>query len=105
MRVPLRQAGASSVGGADEARSQAYSINDLQNIANPGGAVPNVLGFHRFAPPYAALPYTEVAGDDLYVNALLNFGYGPLEIDNIRIGDNLITNYQVTAGDGGRCRG
>ncbi|KAB2937399.1 host specificity factor TipJ family phage tail protein [Hyphomicrobium sp.] len=92
--VPLRQAGASSLGGSDEARSQAYSINGLQNIANPGGAVPNVLGFHRFAPPYAALPYTEVAGDDLYVNALLNFGYGPLEIDNIRIGDNLITNYQ-----------
>lgn len=96
--VPLKQPGAPALAGiasgsGSEGRSQAYSINGLQNAANPGGAIPNVLGFHRFAPPHGALPYISVGDDNLYVNALLNFGYGPLEITNLRLGDNLLSNF------------
>ncbi len=40
--------------------------------------MPSVLGFHRYAPVYAALPFTEAVGDDRFVTAAFCFGYGPL---------------------------
>lgn len=88
--VPLKTPDA---GGIGKAASPTYSINGLQNASNPNGVIPNVLGRERFAPPYAARPYTEVIGDDQYVIASFNFGYGPLEIDNHRLGDNSINVY------------
>jgi hypothetical protein len=87
--IPQQPAIGASVGDT----SATFSVNGFQNSASPGGAIPNVLGFHRCAPPYAALPYTEISGNNQYIVALFNFGYGPLEISNVRLGETLISNF------------
>ena len=95
--IPVKAAALAGAQGAvsdsSNSPSQAYSISGMRNALSPGGIIPNVLGRHRFAPPYAALPYTESSGDDQYVIAAFNFGYGPLEIDNVKIGENSIDAY------------
>ncbi|GAA4218658.1 hypothetical protein GGQ68_002520 [Sagittula marina] len=70
-------------------RSQedAYSISGWRNQARPGEPIPLPLGRIRAAPVFIAPPYTEVVGDDQYLRALFCFGYGPLKISDIRIGD------------------
>lgn len=75
-------------------QSQAvYAINGFQNQPNPDGVVPSLLGFSRVAPQYAALPYSEIVGDDRYVRALFLFGYGPVSISDVWIGQTPIENY------------
>lgn len=71
-----------------------YAIQGLRNQATPDGVVPSVLGFHRYAPPYAALPFTEAVGDDRYVTAAFCFGYGPVAIRNPRIGETPIEKFK-----------
>jgi hypothetical protein len=71
-----------------------YSIGGFQNALNADGPVPTVLGQIRFAPPYAALPYTENVNDARYAVALFLVGYGPIEISDLYIGNTPISNYQ-----------
>jgi hypothetical protein len=56
--------------------------------------VPRVLGQHRMTPPFAARPYTEVAGDDQFLRVLLCWGYGPLTLPvDLRIGETAIEEF------------
>jgi len=89
--VPLRQDQAQ---GAGVAQSPTYSIQGFRNVANPDGFFPCPLGTVRFAPPYAALPYTEVAGGETYIRALFLVGYGPVVIRDIKLGDTPIENFK-----------
>jgi predicted phage tail protein len=73
--------------------SPTYSIQGLKNVANPDGVVPRLLGEMRYAPVYAATPYTEVIGNDRYVIASFLFGYGPLALRNFKIGDTPIEEF------------
>lgn len=84
--VPTRASGR-------DAEKPTYAISGWRNSANPGGLVPAVLGRHRIAPTFAAANYTEIVGDDQYVRALFNFGYGPLSITDIRLGETPIGNF------------
>ncbi|MGD9768932.1 MAG: hypothetical protein AB7U62_14940, partial [Pseudolabrys sp.] len=77
-----------------DASSPTYSIQGWRNAATPGGPVPAIVGKHRVAPVYAALPYTEAIGDDQYVTSLFVVGYGPLLIENLRIGETPIAEFQ-----------
>jgi hypothetical protein len=70
-----------------------YGITGGSNSANPFGPVPVVLGTHRMYPLYGALPYTEIVGNDEYLRMLFVWGYGPLKIEDIKIGDTLLTEY------------
>lgn len=69
------------------------SIQGAQNQANPFGAIPVVLGRHRQSPFYAAKPYTEISGDDQYLRLLFCLGYGPLTVENIKIGETPLTSF------------
>jgi hypothetical protein len=69
------------------------SIQGANNQSNPFGAVPVVLGRHRISPYYAAKPYTEIVGDDQYLRLLFCVGYGPLSIEEIQIGETLLTTF------------
>ena len=73
--------------------SQTYSISGGRNSASPWGAVPVILGRHRYAPLYAARSYTEASGNDQWLRQLFVFGYGPLRIEDIRIGNTLIGDF------------
>ena len=72
---------------------QRYSIGGGRNGASPYGTVPATLGFHRMQPLYAAKPYTEIIGDDQYLRMLFVWGYGPVDISDLRIGTTPIGQY------------
>ncbi|MGB3445745.1 MAG: host specificity factor TipJ family phage tail protein [Xanthobacteraceae bacterium] len=89
--------------GDQDKGTDIYAITGLKNSANPGGVIPSILGKHRYAPPYAATPFTEIIGDDQYVTAAFLFGHGPLSITDQKLGDTPIGQYndiQVELFDG-----
>jgi len=77
----------------DSERRDAYSITGWKNRLDPGGAVPFVLGTMRFAPPFAATPYTEIVGDWQYVRALFVLGEGEVQIDDMRLGETSLAEF------------
>lgn len=70
------------------------SITGTQNRANPGGTIPRIYGRTRVFPPYAAMPYQEVIGSDVYLNCLFDFGFGPNKLSDFRIGDTAVGNFE-----------
>lgn len=78
----------------DAGPSISASITGSRNRATPFGVIPVVAGTHRTAPLYGAQPYTEAVGDDQYLRMLFVVGYGPLEIEDLRIGETPIEEYE-----------
>jgi len=75
-----------SIGGPQSRTSPTLAITGTSNRANRYGPVPRVYGRHRVFPTLAAHPHTEVEGDEQYLRMLFDFGYGPLELSDLRIG-------------------
>lgn len=73
--------------------SQTLFIEGARNQKRPHQPVPRVLGFHRQVPPLAADSWTETAGGKQYVRQLFLWGYGELEISDLKIGDTALSNY------------
>jgi hypothetical protein len=71
-----------------------YAFNSTKNKSRLGQTVKRPYGRFRYAPDFAALPYTMNVDDtqDLYM--LFDFGEGDVDVENIRIGNNLITYYK-----------
>lgn len=80
--------------GDKDKGTDVYAITGLQNSSNPGGVIPSILGRHRYAPVYAAPPYTQVVGDDQYVVAAFLFGHGPLNLYDLQLGDTPVGSYK-----------
>jgi len=88
IRAPELSGGAQSY-----ADSPTYSLSGARNAAQPFGSVPVILGRHRFYPPLGSRPYTEILGNDEYLRMLFIWGYGPLSVTDIKIGDTPIEQY------------
>lgn len=86
---PTAKTGASS----SDPFSQLNSLTGTSNNLAPYGVIPCVVGTAQFFPPHAALPYTEISGDDQYMRMLLDCGYGDLDISDIQIGGTPIDSY------------
>ncbi len=71
-----------------------YSIQAAQNRVEYFARVPKVLGRHRFVPPLGAMPYTETVGGDQYLRMLFVWGYGPLEIADLKIGETPLSEFE-----------
>lgn len=69
------------------------SIQGAQNTADPFGPVPVVLGRHRQSPRLAAKWFTEIVGDDQYLRGLLCWGYGPIDVKDLAIGETPLTSF------------
>lgn len=80
--------------GDQDKGTDIYAITGLKNSANPGGVIPSVLGRHRYAPPYAATPFTEIVGDDQYVTAAFLHGHGPLIVTDDQLGETPVGQYR-----------
>lgn len=78
---------------SEDQAETSYELSGLRNNLRQNGRVPMVLGKIRMAPPFAARSYTEIVGDDQYIRAAFVFGYGRLRIEDIRIGDTSIEEY------------
>lgn len=74
-------------------RNQTYSIGGGRNQATQYGPIPAVLGRHRVSPWYAAQPVTEIVGDDQYLKMLVVWGYGPLDITDLKIGETPVSAF------------
>ncbi|KRG71774.1 hypothetical protein ABB27_02465 [Stenotrophomonas terrae] len=70
------------------------ALTGTSNQINPGGVIPFVIGESRFFPPHAAYPYSEAVGESSYQYCLFDLGHGDIEVADIRIGDNPISQYQ-----------
>ena len=90
---PISVAGLSSESPED---SPTYSVQGASNRLIPFGTIPVILGTHKFYPPLGAKPYTEIVGDDEYIRMVFVWGYGPLKIRNIKIGDTLLSSDGTT---------
>jgi hypothetical protein len=73
--------------------SPSYNLSAARNGLTPYAAVPVVLGTHRMVPPYGAAPYTEIVGNDQYLRFILIWGYGPVDVTQIKIGNTDIADY------------
>lgn len=71
-----------------------YSIGGAQNEAIQYGAIPEIFGVHRVSPPYAAGSYTEIVGDDQYLRMLFCVGYGPVNINDVKIAETPIGSFE-----------
>ncbi|WP_346915018.1 hypothetical protein [uncultured Roseibium sp.] len=76
-----------------QAEKPLYQISGWRNQMAPDGVVPSLLGKVRVAPVFAAPSYSEIVGDDQYVRALLNFGYGPVSLSGMKIGETPIESF------------
>jgi hypothetical protein len=74
--------------------SPSQFIEGARNSASPWNVVPDVLGRHRMVPPYAALPFTSAAGSAQYLHLLFAWSPGQLAIDDYRIGETSINEYE-----------
>lgn len=88
---PSKQKGNSGVASITEKPTQ--FISGGKNQVLRFNAIPRPLGKHRMMPPYGALPFTEIVGNDQYVRMLFVWGYGPLAISDLRIGDTSISEF------------
>lgn len=79
--------------GSTDPLDQLKSLTGTSNNASPYGPIPLVIGSWRFFPTHAAMPYTEISGNDQYMRMLLDLGYGDLDISDIRIGETAIDAY------------
>lgn len=88
--------GPSSLSGQSE--SQAYSVTGQSNSVSKYGVVPKVYGKHRAFPTIAANPYIKIENrngkQEQFFFAIYDFGYGPMTIDNLKIGDTSIGNFK-----------
>lgn len=66
------------------------------NTSERYGPIRQVLGRHRLFPPLGAATYTTLEGGLLYQHTLLNLGYGPLAISEVKIGDEPVFREDAT---------
>lgn len=93
--APVRPPSIASLSRTETFRdSPTLFVEGARNAVNRFGTVPAVLGAYRHTPPMGALLYTEVIGSDSYLRMLVVWGYGPLKIENIRIGDTLLSSFE-----------
>jgi hypothetical protein len=76
-----------------QAEKPFYQISGWRNQMAPDGVVPSLLGKVRVAPVFAAPSYSEIVGDDQYVRALFTFGYGPVVLSDLKIGETPIGSF------------
>ena len=72
------------------------SVNFLSGVDNKNPAfetVPRVIGTRRMTPPMASRWFTEIVGDDQYLRVIYCWGYGPVTISDLRIGETPLENY------------
>ena len=74
--------------------SQVFLIQAARNRPRPFASVPVILGRHKMVPPLGAQTYTEIHGGSQYLRMLAVWGYGPLKISDLKIGETDIADFE-----------
>lgn len=91
--APIRPPSIDARSGREGRDSPTLTIETARNQPKPFGVIPVVLGKHAQVPPLGAQYYTEALGDDEYLRMIVVWGYGPLKVENLRIGETPIGNF------------
>lgn len=78
----------------EEERSPTYNLSGQSNQARPGAPIPYRFGEDRIYPDVVALPYSEYFGSDQYLYQVFGIGMGEYAVNDIRIEDTPITNFE-----------
>lgn len=78
---------------AGRKESPTLFLAGARNDLVPFGRVPRVLGTHRMVPPMGARPFTETIGQDQYIRMLFVWGYCPLRITDLKIGETPLEEF------------
>lgn len=73
------------------------AFSGAANQANRYGAIPVVLGKMRVNAMLAAVPYVETLTDTSLLHLSLVWGFGPLEVDDIRVGAKTLNEVYYTS--------
>lgn len=79
--------------GNAPAENSLYGISGGSNSIARYGVVPKLFGRARMTPNMAADPYVIAAGPVQTLRLLLDFGYAPLLVEDIRIGNTPISSF------------
>lgn len=71
-----------------------FSITGSSNAENRYGIYPTVIGRHKIFPPKTARGYTEGTGENIYYRGRFTFGYGPVALEDLRIGTTPISEFE-----------
>jgi len=63
-------------------------IAGTRNRLEPYAVVPMACGSTRYVPPQAMAPYSEVRSGKTYVTQMFDFGRGPIDFSDLKIGPN-----------------
>lgn len=95
IRPPEYDMGGYGGGGRDAGSAQRQLLqNGGTNQANKYEAIPVVLGKVRITAPLGAQTFVESNNDSSDLNMLLVWGFGPLQVSDLRIGPTSITQYE-----------
>lgn len=73
--------------------SPTLSLTGSSNQFAPYAPIPRVYGRHRVYPPLASRTFTEIVGADQYLRCLFCFGYGPLDLEDFKIGQTPLDQF------------
>ncbi|MDX1539977.1 MAG: hypothetical protein R3349_01105, partial [Geminicoccaceae bacterium] len=92
--VPVRPPQLGGVNAAEDVSgSRMQFIEGARNQATEWGPVPSVLGRHRVVPLYGAKPFTRISGQDQYLHMLFVWGFGHLDISDLKIGETPLSQF------------
>lgn len=78
---------------SDTDTSPTYSLSGGQNRARAYDPLPIVFGTHRIFPDMGAKAYTTYEGNNQYLNLTLNYGLSNLQISDIKLGTDPLSNF------------
>lgn len=70
-----------------------FLLSGARNSIRPYSPIPRVLGTIKQVPPLGALPYTEVVGDKQFLRMIFVWGYGPLDVTDMKIGETSLDDF------------
>lgn len=80
--------------GAGESGQNSPALSAASgNRLRPNSPIPRVYGYMKMWPPLGAAPFTVAEAGEQYLYQLFDFGYGPLQLTELKIGDTLLTDY------------
>jgi hypothetical protein len=93
MLVPPQALSAKGLGHESSEETSIYSISGMRNYNPSYKPLPSPLGTLRYAPPFGAMPYTRIDGNDQHLHADFVWGAGELLVEELRIGETPIEEF------------
>lgn len=86
-------------GGSDELAeaNDRGALQDQSNEYRRRSSFPIVAGKQRVGFDVAALPYTQLRGNEVWLHVIMGLHYGPCTLEDVRIGETLLADFP--AGD------